>query len=163
MSISLYEIDRAIMDLVDPETGEIMDWEALEALQLEREAKIENVACWYKNLVAEAKAIREEEKALAERRKKIETMAETRKRYLENALGGQKFQTARCSITFRKTSSVELKDEMAAIEWCQKNSRDDILKYAAPEIKKNEMMALLKTGATVPGAELVTGLSMGVK
>lgn len=163
MSISLYEIDRAIMDLVDPETGEIMDWDALETLQMAREDKIEGVACWYKNLVAEAKAIREEELALAERRKKIESMAETRKRYLEEALGGQKFQTARCSITFRKTSKVELQDEMAAVQWCQQNSRDDILKYKAPEINKTEMAALLKTGATVPGAELVTGLSMGVK
>lgn len=161
--MNIYEIDRAILACVDPETGEILDLEALEQLHMEREVVIENMACWYKNLVAEAKAIREEELALAERRKKIESMADTRKRYLENALGGQKFQTARCSITFRKTSKVELQDEMAAIEWCQKNSRDDILKYKAPEINKTEMAALLKTGATVPGAELVTGLSMGVK
>lgn len=163
MSISIYEIDRAIMDLVDPETGEILDWEALEALQLEREAKIENVACWYKNLVAEAKAIREEEKALAERRKAVEAMAERRKRYLEDALGGQKFQTARCSITFRKTTKVDLQDEQAAIEWCQKNGRDDVLKYAAPEVNKTELTKLLKDGVTIPGAELVAGLSMGVK
>lgn len=161
--MNIYEIDRAILDLVDPETGEILDWDALEALQMERDAKIENMACWYKNLVAEAKAIRQEELVLADRRKKIESMAETRKRYLEQALCGQKFQTARCSITFRKTSKVELLDELAAVEWCQKNSRDDILKYSAPEIKKSEMAALLKTGATVPGAELVEGLSMGVK
>ena len=163
MSISIYEIDRAIMDLVDPETGEIMDWEALEALQLEREAKIENVACWYKNLVAEAKAIREEEKALAERRKSVEDMAERRKRYLEDALGGQKFQTARCSITFRKTSKVELADELAAIDWCQKHGYDDVLKYKTPEVNKNEMAKLLKDGIEIPGAELTAGLSMGVK
>lgn len=161
--MNIYEIDRAILDLVDPETGEILDWDALEALQMERDAKIENMACWYKNLVAEAKAIRQEELVLADRRKKIESMSETRKRYLEQALCGQKFQTARCSITFRKISKVELLDELAAVEWCQQNSRDDILKYSAPEIKKAEMAALLKTGATVPGAELVEGLSMGVK
>ena len=37
--------------------------EAFAALQMERETKIENMALWYKDLTAEAKAIREEEKA----------------------------------------------------------------------------------------------------
>ena len=58
--MNIYQIDQEILNLVDPETGEIMDWEAFDALQMAREAKIENVACWYKNLVAEAAAIRQE-------------------------------------------------------------------------------------------------------
>mgnify|MGYP000917782718 FL=1 len=65
--MNIYEIDNAMFSLIDEETGEIKGYEAFEELQMQREEKIENVALWYKNLIAESKAIREEEKALAER------------------------------------------------------------------------------------------------
>ena len=76
MSMSLYHIDQAILALVDPETGEIMDGEAFDQLQMERETKLENIALWIKNLKAENAAIRQEEKALAERRKAGENKVE---------------------------------------------------------------------------------------
>lgn len=161
--MNLYQIDQAILDLVDPETGEIMDWEAFDALQMERETKVENVACWYKNLVAEAAAIRQEELNLQKRRKAVEKLAETREKWLEKALDGQKFETARCSVSFRKTTKVELEDEDAVIRWAQMNNRDDVLKYVAPSVKKDELARVLKAEVEVPGAALVTGLSMGVK
>lgn len=160
----LYEIDRAILGLVDMETGEILDWEAFEALQMEREAKIENVACWIKNLAAEAAAIRAEEIALARRRRHIEGMMETREKWLQDALGGQKFQTAKCAVSFRNTTKVDVTDQAAVIEWAQRNHRDDLLKYAEPSINnKNDLAALLKGGVEVPGCQLVAGLSMSVK
>lgn len=74
--MTIYEIDARMAGLIDPETGELLDYEAFASLQMEREAKIENMALWYKDLTAEAKAIREEEKALAERRKSAENKAE---------------------------------------------------------------------------------------
>lgn len=161
--MNIYEIDQAIMSLVDPETGEIMDWEAFEQLQMDRDQKIENMACWYKNLVAEAKAIREEEVRLAERRKEVEAMAERKAVYLRQVLGGQKFQTPRCSITFRRTTSLAVVNEEMAVEWAQRNGRDDVLKYTAPTVKKDEMTKLLKNNVNVPGVMLAEGLSMGVK
>ena len=75
---SLYDIDAAIMALVDPDTGEISDWAEFDALQMERERKIENVACWYKNLIAEAKMLKDEETALKARREAVERSAEKR-------------------------------------------------------------------------------------
>jgi len=161
--MKLYEIDQAIMDLVDPETGEIADWEAFAQLQMERDRKIENVACWYKNLMADVNAIKAEEKALEERRKAIEQQANRKLEFLERALCGQKFQTARCSITFRKTTSVALSDEAAAIEWAKANGREDLLKITAPTINKTELAKVLKNKIAVPGAEISNGLSMGVK
>ena len=41
---ALYEINQDILDCVDLETGEILDTEKLDALQMEREAKLEGVA-----------------------------------------------------------------------------------------------------------------------
>ncbi len=163
MSMSLYHIDQAILALVDPETGEIMDGEAFDQLQMERETKLENIALWIKNLKAENAAIRQEEKALAERRKAGENKVERLEAYLAEALGGEKFVTAKCAVTFRKTTSVEITDTTAAAEWLEDNGHSDLVQYQMPKIGKTELGKILKAGQEVPGCELVQGLSMGVK
>ena len=89
--MTLYEIDKAITDLADPETGEITDFEALDNLQMARDQKIENIACYYKNLVSDAEAIKAEKEALAERQKVAENKAARLKEYLSYALHGEKF------------------------------------------------------------------------
>ena len=113
--MSIYEIEQSIIGLIDPETGEIMDFEALEALNMERDEKIENVALWIKNLNAEAKAIREEERNLAERRKYAENKAESLKRYLELNLHGEKFTTAKVAISWKASEAVDVSPEF--VEW----------------------------------------------
>lgn len=163
MSMSLYHIDRAILELVDMDTGEILDNEAFDALQMERETKLENIALWIKNLTAEAKAIRAEEISLADRRKVCENKAERLKQYLSDALDGEKFQTAKCAVTFRKTTSVEITDTLAAAAWLEDNGQSDLVQYQMPKIGKTELAKILKNGTEVPGCELVQNLSMGVK
>lgn len=163
MSMSLYEIDRAILNLVDPETGEILDGDAFDQLQMERETKLENVACWIKNLVAEGAAIRAEEVNLAERRKIVERKVERLKKYLGDALNGEKFQTAKCAVTFRKTTKVEVTDARSVAEWCDDNGLGDLVVYSAPSVSKPDLAKLLKSGVEIPGAELTEGLSLGVK
>ena len=88
--MNIYEIDSAILALIDPETGEVLDNEAFDALQMERDEKIENIACWLKNTDAEAKAIRNEELELAKRRKALENRVDRLKAYLGYALNGNK-------------------------------------------------------------------------
>lgn len=161
--MNIYEIDRKILELVDPETGEIVDWAAFDALQMERNAKIENLACWIKNLSATAKEIREEELRLQERRKNLERMVKTRKAWLKNALCGQKFETPRCVVSFRKTSNVDIDDTAAVIAWVETTGHTECVRYKALEISKTEVAKLLKTGAEIPGAALVQDVSMGVK
>ena len=63
MSLSLYHIDQALEALIDPDTGELLDYDAFEQLQMDRDRKIENMVCWSKSLDAEAKAIRDEERS----------------------------------------------------------------------------------------------------
>ena len=163
MGFSLYEIDRQILALVDPETGEIMDGAAFDQLQMAREDKLEGIACFIKNTAAEAAAIKAEEDALAARRKVLENRAERLRTYLADALAGEKFQTAKVSVTFRKSSRVEVGEPALAIAWAQANGYNGLVKYKAPEISKTDLGKLLKSGIEVPGAELVEGLSMGVK
>ena len=38
---NIYEINQAILDCIDPETGEVLDMEALEQLQMDRVQKAE--------------------------------------------------------------------------------------------------------------------------
>ena len=99
MSLSLYHIDQALEALIDPETGELLDYDAFEQLQMDREHKIENMVCWSKSLDAEAKAIRDEEKELAERRRTMERKRDRLRGYVDRALDGHPFQTAKCSVT----------------------------------------------------------------
>lgn len=163
MGMSLYQIDQALLDLVDTETGEITDIEALDRLSMERDEKIENVACWYKNLVAEAKAIRDEEKSLADRRQSAERKADSLKRYLGDALQGQKFQTSRCAVTFRKTTAVNVLDPALVMNWAENHDHEDCVRYKDPDLDKTALAKVLKLGIEVPGAELSEGLSVGVK
>ena len=118
---TLYEIDANIIQLietgfsmscVDEETGEIDETRLatyLEALQLDRKTKIENIAMLVKDLEAQAVAIKEEEKKLKARREARERKAERLKEYIKSSMllqGDQKFETARVSISFRKSKQV---------------------------------------------------------
>lgn len=113
--MNLYQIDSAIAECVDAESGEVLDFDKLAELSMERDRKIENIALWIKNDLSEAKAIREEEKSLAARRQSLERAAESKKHYLESVLNGEKFSTAKCSVSFRNTTSVEIDDMAAAV------------------------------------------------
>ena len=58
----LYEIMQEIEGFefeVDGETGEILNADALDLLEIERDTKIENICLWIKNLRADARAYRD--------------------------------------------------------------------------------------------------------
>ena len=52
--MTLYEIDNAILGCVDDETGEVIDFDKLDKLTMQREQKLEGAALAVKNLTAEA-------------------------------------------------------------------------------------------------------------
>ena len=159
MSMSIYEIEQSIMALVDPETGEITDFEALDNLTMAREEKIENIAMWIKNLSAESKAIRDEEKSLAERRHTAENKAESLEKYLEQTLSGEKFSTAKVAISYRKSTAVDIADE----ETFAKTACPNYLVYPPAKIDRKAIAEALKSGAVIEGAELVERNNMQIK
>lgn len=162
--MTLYEIDKAILIAaeiaLDPDTGEINDeamMATLDQLRMEREKKCENIACWIKDLAADANAIREEEKALADRRRSIENKAEHLKGYLRYALQGEKLSTARCSVSYRRSTQVDV--DLEALEYI----RDDLLRFREPEPDKKAIKAALESGEEIPGCKLVENISMIIK
>lgn len=143
MSMSIYDIDSAIVSLIDEETGEVSDEEAFDALQMERDKKVENIGLYYKDLLAESKAIKDEEANLAARRKSVENKAERLKHLLEYALNGDKFNSPRLKVSYRKSSTVELAEGFT--EWAEENA-DDLLTYSEPKPNKTLIKAAIKDG-----------------
>ena len=158
--MKLYEIDNAILECINLETGEIIDTEQLDKLQMERDTKLENVACWIKDLKAEAEALKNEKQALAERQKVAENKAESLKKWLAYALQGEKFKTTKCAISFRKTEAVEVTDE--GLNNLMKE-HDELLTYKAPEPNKTAIKQALKDGLSVEGVQLIQNTSTIIK
>ena len=158
---ALYEINADLEQLlsqVDEETGEILfDPEALDALMMERTEKLEGVACLYKNYAAEAAAIQAEEKTLAERRQRLEKQCDGLKKYLANALQGEKFETAKVQIGYRKSVAVEIDDEIFF-----KRPPKDFVKIVR-SADKTAIKAALKSGMKIKGASLVERQNMSIK
>ena len=153
--MKLYEIDEAILNCIDLETGEIIDTEQLDKLTMEREAKLENIACWIKELKAEAEALKAEKMAFAKRQQVAENKMESLKKYLAYVLDGQAFKTTRASVTFRKSQSVEIADIYKLDE--------SYLRYKEPEADKTAIKEAIKAGQTVAGATLVENTSVIIK
>lgn len=157
--MTLFEIDKAIQDFefeVDEETGEILNPNALEELEMAREQKIENVGLYIKNLEAEATAVENQEKIFADRKKRIRKKIEGLKGFLGYALDGQKFKTDRVEMSFRKSESVLVKDEyLIPDEYC------DFTVMRKPN-KKNIKDAL-KNGKELMGVELVEKQNVQIK
>lgn len=152
---TLYEINAAILDCVDLETGEIIDFDQLQALQLEREQKVENVALWYKNLLSDAAQYAAEEAAFKQKKQRAQAQAERLKQYLLDALGGEKYKSARVSISYRNTPRVVVDDVL--------NLPPRFVRFADPEPNKTEIAAAIKNGEEVNGARIESSQSIIIK
>ena len=158
--MTIFEIENEILNCVDEETGEVIDTEKLNELNIAIEQKIENVALWVKELKAEAEAIKKEKLVLAERQKAAENKAESLKKWLAYVLEGEKFKTAKCSVSFRKTDSVEVTEEGIANLM---KEHDELLTYKAPEPNKKAIKDAINDGLNVRGVQLVHNVSTIIK
>lgn len=114
----LYELDQKINELIansiDPETGEVSDGfiEKLDALNMERNEKIDNIMRLYKNLISDAAGWEAEEKRLSELKKSSKNRAESLKNYLSRYMeaGVEKFTSEHGKIGWRKSEKVVVQD-----------------------------------------------------
>ena len=161
--MTLYEIDEQIRNCirideksaVDTLTGEVIDLKQLDELAMERSQKIKNIALWYKNLVADARALKDEETAFAIRRNTAENKAEQLKSYLANVLDGEKVKETEFAIGWRKSKAVTITDE--------KKLPEIFLIAQPPKVDKTAIGKALKDGEDVPGAELIENMNIQIK
>ena len=147
--MTLYEIDEAILDCIDLENGDILDIEKLDALEMERHAKISNLACWVKELRSDAAAIKAEKDVLDARMKAKNNLADRISNYLQNYLNGAKFEDSRCAISYRKSESTEIAEDLDL------NTLPDDCKKITVTANKTAIKAALKSGVVIDGCTLV--------
>lgn len=152
---SLYEINEEILNCVDMETGEIIDAERLSQLQIAFDDKVEGIALWIKNLLADAEAIKEEKNKLADRQRVCENKARNLKEYLSGFLGGQKFKTPRVVISYRPSKAVDVQDASKLPE--------KYLKYSEPTVDKTMVKKALESGVELEGVALVEKQNIQIK
>lgn len=151
--MKLYEIDEAIMSLVDDETGEITNPELFNQLQMEEERKIEGIACWIKNMKSDAEAIKTEKQALAKRQQTLENKITSVSDFLQNYLNGRKIETSKVVISYRASESVEVDMDKVPKKYLKVEYKAD----------KEGIKKLLKEGKKIKGCSLVSKSNMQVK
>jgi hypothetical protein len=156
---SIYQIRREIEDFeyeCDPETGELLNALEWDKLNMAYEEKVENIACFIKNLTSDIADFKAEEANLAARRKTLERKAEFLKRLLLDNMDGQKFSTVKCAVSFRKSEAVQVDDvnhipaEMLRIK-------------TTYEPDKTAIKAAIKSGREINGCKLVENTSIQIK
>ena len=153
--MNLYDIDNAILSCVDMETGEIIDAEKLDELKMEKEQKIRNIACWVKELNAEAEALKKQKDSFAAREKAAKNKAESLKAYLSSYLGGKAAKGTEYQISFRASQATEITDEDAIPS-----------AFFIPQpgkLDKDGLLKALKGGAVIPGAHLIERKNIQIK
>lgn len=161
--MTIYEIDQAMLSLVDQETGELKDLEAFESLQMERDKKVENMALWYKDLKAQAEAIKAEISTLTDRKQLAERKAARLLDYIGVVLNGEKFQTARCAVSYRNSKSLSVDDAERVILWAKETGNEQCIRFSAPAIHATEVKKIIESGVDVPGAHIEQKRNVGVK
>jgi len=160
----IYEIDQDILDCVDMETGEILDTERLNTLQMERDKKLEGVALWVKDLSAEAAAVKEEADKLTARKRALDNKITAIKNWLLIALDGEKLKTPRCNVYQTHSQKVVIDDEKALIDMFMTSPfGEKFLRMKEPEIDKNALKDSMKQGYEFEFAHLEATESVVIK
>ena len=156
---NLFEIDKAIKEFaydIDEETGEILNADALDELQMARDQKLENIGLYIKNIESDAAAVKAEKDNMAARQKALENKADSLRKYLAYALNGEKFSTARVAMSWRKSESVDIAPGAALPA---EFARTEVV--TKPD--KVGLKAALKAGAEYEGITLVTKQNLQIK
>ena len=136
--MKLYEVNQLIEgifeQLVDPETGEVVENEALlaqlDSLQMERSRILEYLCKLVLNTRSQMAALKEEEKRLKERRASLERKDIRLMEILDRECGGEKTDCGVATVCYRKTTrslfrnscpGLRLESESPGHQWLSAN------------------------------------------
>lgn len=163
--MNLYEINAELERFdfeIDEETGEVLNADTLDNLQMEFNEKVDNIACYIKDLDALAAARNQEAKNLMELAEQTEKKRDRLKAYLQSILNGNKFESERCKISYRSSTQTVV-DKDTFTKWAEENAPDLLevvttVKYNLIDIKK-----AIESGVAVEGARLTKNVNMSIK
>ena len=155
---TLYELVKEIEDfqfVIDEETGEILNFDELDALQLEKNTKVENICLLIKNLRSDAEAYKNEKNSFEQKRKQAENKADRLTAYVQYILAGDKFKSSKVSVSYRKSEKIICPDLLEV--------EPDYLRYKEPELDKKKIKDAIKAGVEVKGCQLVERQNVQIK
>lgn len=131
-----------------------------EAIQMEKEEKIENTILVIKNKQYLLDALKSEKKNLDDRIKALANEIDKLKERVGASLNYEKFETARCKISFRKSEAVIIKDESKIPKKFFKTEK--VTKFLKDEAKKY-LKGIKGSGKECDWAELEERQNMQLK
>lgn len=155
--------------------------DTLEGLEGLLADKLDDCACAYKGLIAEAKEIKAEEAALAARRKVKENEAARLASYIDHCLRDsagegvkpEKFETARNVLSYRTSEAVDVPDVESVVKWIHSHDgvevggvtvkQNELLNFKLPDLSKTALKAALKAGLVIPGATVKRSFNLQIK
>lgn len=156
--MTLYEINEKLRDFefeIDEETGEVMNEDELDALEMSRTEKMRNICMLIKNYRAEAAVLKAEADAFTRRYKHAKNEAESLANYLQRELRGESFKCTEAVVSYRKSEAAEC-DDISLVP-------ADFLRYKEPEIDKAGIKAAIKNGVEIRGCRLVERQNIQIK
>ena len=160
--MKLYEIAQALrfaLDdiVVDEETGEILNADALHAVEAQAAEKIEATALYLRELDAEAKAAKEEADRMIARVKSMQKRSDYLKSMLLEALHATgKVKTARVSVSIRTSKAIEVADGVTLPD-----AFVTVRTTTTPN--KTALKEAIEAGADIEGVRLVERESVQIK
>jgi Siphovirus Gp157 len=158
--MKLYELSQQYTSLM--EVAEELDplalKDTLEAIEDAIEEKVENTAKFIKNLTADVDALKAEEKRLAERRRSLENKISGIKEYLQNQM-----EVSGLDKVKRATLTVSIQKNPPSLKVIDEKLLSDYMIPQAPVLDKKAVMAALKEGADIQGAEIHQGKGLRIR
>lgn len=159
--MKLYELTEnylRVLELAEEMEPELLR-DTLESIQESIEDKAENTAKLIKSLEADVKAIKEEEKRLADRRKALEKKIENIKDYLQEQL-----ELAGIDKVKRPTITVSIQNNPPSVRVVNEELiPSHFMIPQPPKLDKKGILEKLKNGENVPGVELAQGRSLRIR
>ncbi|MGN7311509.1 siphovirus Gp157 family protein [Alkalicoccobacillus gibsonii] len=158
--MKLYELTQnwqQVMEMI--EDGEESYTDTLEAIEEAIEDKAENLAKLIKSTEAQTEVIKAEEKRLADRRKAMENKAKNMKVYLQEQLelaGKTKIKGALLTVAIQKNPpSLNVLDQSLIPQ--------NYFVQLDPQLDKKALLAAIKEGQEIAGAEIKQGESVRIR
>ena len=171
--MKLYEINSELIDLLDrlepdPETGEVpADYEEIiseiNALALRKEEILQYLAKLALNYRAETAALKAEEARLKERRDTLSAKEERLIRILDRECDGVTTDLGIATLSYRRTSRVDVSDESEAVAWLKEHDYTSAFKIPEPTVYKAEVKKLISAGQEIPGCTVIEDRSCSLK
>lgn len=157
---SLFEIDKRLESVfiipetgegIDEETGEILDKEYIDSLEMAFDEKVKNILLWIKQLDSEVEMAKKQEAMVKAWKKSKENRRDSLKKYVAGVLNGRKWEAddMSCKAGWRITKDSVTVDDVKAIP---------IEYFKTPQyesnLNKTAIKEALKAGTVIAGVHL---------